>query len=106
MTPFSYKGTRTFNTPEGEISMETLEGFHLEEVVDWAIGKTPGTEKEQLVVRFKNIEDKDTVRQLPVVGAKGVIKSVENKLVRRNENSMTIITDPEAIQKWKDLMVK
>lgn len=106
MTPFSYKSKRTFNTPEGEITLDTLEGFFIESVVDWAIGKTPSDETEQLIVRLKNIEDKDVVRQFPIMGAKGVVKSVENKLVRRNENTMIVITDEEAIQKWKDNYAK
>lgn len=102
MTPFSYKSKRTFNTPGGEITLDTLEGFFIESVVDWAIGKTPSDETEQLIVRLKNIEDKDVVRQFPVMGAKGVVKSVENRLVRRNENTMIVITDEEAIQRWKN----
>ena len=106
MTPFSYKGKRTFNTPEGEITLDTLEGFFTESVVDWAIGKTPNDETEQLIIRLTNLEDKDVVRQFPVMGAKGVVKSVENKLVRRNENTMVVITDIEAIQKWKSIMIK
>ena len=106
MTPFSYKSKRTFNTPEGQITLDTLEGFLIEEHVDWAIGKTPSDETEQLIVRLKNIEDKDVVRQFPVMGAKGVVKSVENKLVRRNENTMVVITDTEAIEKWKSIMNK
>jgi len=106
MTPFSYKSKRTFNTQEGEITLDTLEGFFIESVVDWAIGKTPSDETEQLIVRLKNIEDKDVVRQFPVMGAKGVVKSVENKLVRRNENTMVVITDTEAIEKWKSIMNK
>ena len=106
MTPFSYKSKRTFNTPEGEITLDTVEGFFIESVVDWAIGKTPSDETEQLIVRLKNIEDKDVVRQFPIMGAKGVVKSVENKLVRRNENTMIVITDEEAIQKWKDNYAK
>ena len=106
MTPFSYKSKRTFNTPEGEITLDTLEGFFVESVVDWAIGKTPSDETEQLIVRLKNVEDKDVVRQFPVMGAKGIVKSVENKLVRRNENTMIVITDEEAIQRWKDINTK
>lgn len=102
MTPFSYKGKRTFNTPDGEITLDTIEGFFIESVVDWAIGKTPTDEAEQLIVRLNNVEDKDVVRQFPVMGQKGVVKSVENKLVRRNENTFIVITDVEAIQKWKD----
>ena len=103
MTPFSYKSKRTFNTPEGEITLDTLEGFFIESVVDWAIGKTPNDETEQLIIRLTNLEDKDVVRQFPVMGAKGVVKSIEKRLVRRNENSIVIITDEEAIQKWKDM---
>jgi hypothetical protein len=103
MTPFSYKGKRTFNTPEGEITLDTLEGFFIESVVDWAIGKTPNDETEQLIIRLTNLEDKDVVRQFPVMGAKGVVKSIEKRLVRRNENSIIVITDEEAIQKWKDV---
>ena len=102
MTPFSYKSKRTFNTPEGEITLDTLEGFFIESVVDWAIGKTPSDETEQLIVRLKNVEDKDVVRQFPVMGAKGIVKSVENRLVRRNENTMIVITDEEDIKKWKE----
>lgn len=102
MTPFSYKSKRTFNTPDGEITLDTLEGFFVESVVDWAIGKTPSDETEQLIIRLTNVEDKDVVRQFPVMGQKGVVKSVENKLVRRNENTMIVITDEEAIQRWKD----
>ena len=102
MTPFYYKGKRTFNTPDGEITLDTLEGFFIESVVDWAIGKTPSDETEQLIVRLTNIEDKDVVRQFPVMGAKGIVKSVENRLVRRNENTMIVITDEEAIKKWKE----
>ena len=102
MTPFSYKGKRAFNTSEGEVTIDTLEGFFIESVVDWAIGKTPSDETEQLIVRLKNIEDKDVVRQFPIMGTKGVVKSVENKLVRRNENTMIVITDEEAIQIWKE----
>jgi hypothetical protein len=102
MTPFSYKSKRTFNTPEGEITLDTLEGFFIESVVDWAIGKTPNDETEQLIVRLTNQEDKDVVRQFPIMGAKGVVKSVENRLVRRNENTMIVITDENAIQIWKD----
>ena len=103
MTPFSYKSKRTFNTPDGEVTLDTLEGFFIESVVDWAIGKTPSDETEQLIVRSTNLEDKDVVRQFPVMGAKGVVKSIEKRLVRRNENSIVIITDEEAIQKWKDM---
>jgi len=106
MTPFSYKGKRTFNTPEGEITLDTVEGFFIESVVDWAIGKTPSDETEQLILRLTNVEDKDVVRQFPIMGAKGIVKSVENKLVRRNENTMIVITDEEAIQKWKDNYAK
>lgn len=106
MTPFSYKSKRTFNTPEGEITLDTLEGFLIEEHVDWTIGKSPNDEVEQLIVRLKNVEDKDVVRQFPVMGAKGVVKSVENRLVRRNENTMVVITDEEAIVKWKSIMAK
>lgn len=102
MTPFSYKSKRTFNTPDGEVTLDTLEGFFIESVVDWAIGKTPSDETEQLIVRLTNIEDKDVVRQFPIMGAKGVVKSVENKLVRRNENTIVVITDENAIQIWKD----
>jgi hypothetical protein len=102
MTPFSYKSKRTFNTPDGEVTLDTLEGFFIESVVDWAIGKTPNDETEQLIVRLTNQEDKDVVRQFPIMGAKGVVKSVENKLVRRNENTMIVITDENAIQIWKD----
>ena len=40
------------------------------------------------------------------MGSKGVVKSVENKLVRRNENTMIVITDEEAIQRWKDINTK
>ena len=106
MTPFSYKSKRTFNTPDGEVTLDTLEGFFIESVVDWAIGKTPSDETEQLIVRLTNIEDKDVVRQFPVMGAKGVVKSVEDKFVRRNENTMVVITDEEAIQRWKDINTK
>ena len=106
MTPFSYKSKRTFNTPEGEITLDTVEGFFIESVVDWAIGKTPSDETEQLILRLTNVEDKDVVRQFPIMGAKGIVKSVENKLVRRNENTMIVITDEEAIQKWKDNYAK
>jgi len=106
MTPFSYKSRRTFNTPEGEITLDTVEGFFIESVVDWAIGKTPSDETEQLIIRLVNQEDKDVVRQFPIMGAKGIVKSVENKLVRRNENTMIVITDEEAIQKWKDNYAK
>ena len=106
MTPFSYKGKRTFNTPEGEITLDTVEGFFIESVVDWAIGKTPSDETEQLILRLTNVEDKDVVRQFPIMGAKGIVKSVENRLVRRNENTMVVITDEEAIQKWKDINTK
>jgi len=106
MTPFSYKSKRTFNTPEGEITLDTVEGFFIESVVDWAIGKTPSDETEQLIIRLVNQEDKDVVRQFPIMGAKGIVKSVENKLVRRNENTMIVITDEEAIQKWKDNYAK
>ena len=106
MTPFSYKSRRTFNTPEGEITLDTVEGFFIESVVDWAIGKTPSDETEQLILRLVNQEDKDVVRQFPIMGAKGIVKSVENKLVRRNENTMIVITDEEAIQKWKDNYAK
>lgn len=102
MTPFSYKSKRTFNTPDGEVTLDTLEGFFIESVVDWAIGKTPNDETEQLIVRLTNQEDKDVVRQFPIMGAKGVVKSVENKLVRRNENTIVVITDENAIQIWKD----
>ena len=106
MTPFSYKSKRTFNTPDGEVTLDTLEGFFIESVVDWAIGKTPSDETEQLIVRLKNVEDKDVVRQFPIMGAKGIVKSVENRLVRRNENTMIVITDEEAIEKWKDINTK
>ena len=106
MTPFSYKSKRTFNTPDGEVTLDTLEGFFIESVVDWAIGKTPSDETEQLIVRLTNIEDKDVVRQFPVMGSKGVVKSVENKLVRRNENTMVVITDEESIERWKDINTK
>ena len=106
MTPFSYKSKRTFNTPDGEVTLDTLEGFFIESVVDWAIGKTPSDETEQLIVRLTNIEDKDVVRQFPIMGAKGIVKSVENRLVRRNENTMIVITDEEAIEKWKDINTK
>ena len=102
MTTFSYKGKRTFNTPEGEITVDTLEGFFIESVVDWAIAKTPNDETEQLVIRLKNVEDKDVIRQFPIMGAKGIVKSVENRLVRRNENTMIVITDEEAIERWKE----
>jgi hypothetical protein len=102
MTPFSYKSKRTFNTPDGEVTLDTLEGFFIESVVDWAIGKTPNDETEQLIVRLTNQEDKDVVRQFPIMGAKGIVKSVENRLVRRNENTMIVITDENAIQIWKD----
>jgi hypothetical protein len=102
MTPFSYKSKRTFNTPEGEITLDTVEGFFVESVVDWAIGKTPSDETEQLIIRLVNQEDKDVVRQFPIMGAKGIVKSVENKLVRRSENTMIVITDEEAIEKWKE----
>ena len=102
MTPFSYKSKRTFNTPDGEVTLDTLEGFFIESVVDWAIGKTPSDETEQLIVRLTNLEDKDVVRQFPIMGAKGIVKSVENRLVRRNENTMIVITDEEAIEKLKE----
>lgn len=102
MTPFSYKGQRKINTKEGEVIINTIEGFLMEEVVDWAIAEFTVGEGEELVVRLKNIEDKDVVRQFPILGAKGIVKGVENKLVRRNENTMIVITDEEAIQRWKD----
>ena len=102
MTPFSYKSKRTFSKGEEKIEFETLEGFFMEEAIYWAIGKTPEEEFEQLIVTLKNVEDKDVVRQFPIMGAKGVVKAVENKLVRRNENSMFIITDQEAIKVWKE----
>lgn len=105
MTPFSYKSKRTFNTPDGEVTLDTLEGFFIESVVDWAIGKTPSDETEQLVIRLKNTEDKDVWRQFPILDTKKQIKAAENKFVRRNENSIIIITDPEAILKWKAKMI-
>ena len=70
MTPFSYKGARKFNTTEGEITLETIEGFLIENVIDWVIGKTPTDETEQLVIRLKNTEDKDVWRQFPILDTK------------------------------------
>ena len=56
MTPFYYKGKRTFNLKSGQQEVETCEGFFLEELVDFALGKLPNDEKEQLIVRLKNEE--------------------------------------------------
>lgn len=102
MKAFYYKGKRTFTTEEGQQTLETLEGFFLEEVVDFAIGKIDNEEKEQLVVRLKNKEDKDVPRQFPVFGKDNKIIKVENKYVRRYENSSHIIEDQEAILRWKE----
>jgi len=102
MTPFSYKGKRAFNTPEGQVEAETQEGFFLEEVVDFALGKLPSEEKEQLVVRLKNQEDKDSIREIPIV-KNNKVTGYEARVLRRNENSSHVIDDQEAIAKWKQI---
>ena len=103
MTPFSYKGKRTFNLESGQQEVETCKGFFLEEVVDFALGKLPNEEKEQLIVRLKNKEDKDVPKQIPTFGKDNKVTKVETKLVRREENSAHIIEDADAIQRWKEL---
>lgn len=103
LTPFYYKGKRTFNLESGQQEVETFEGFFLEEVVDFALGKLPNDEKEQLIVRLKNKEDKDTPKQIPIFGKDNKVTKVETKLVRRDENSVHIIEDVDAIYRWKEL---
>ena len=103
MTPFSYKGKRTFNLESGQQDVETIEGFFLEEVVDFALGKLPNDEKEQLIIRLKNKEDKDLPKQIPTFGKDNKITKMETKLVRREENSAHIIEDADAIAKWKEI---
>lgn len=103
MTPFYYNGSRTFTTEEGQQTLKTLEGFFLEEVVDFAIGKIANEEKEQLVIRLKNKEDKDVPRQFPVFGKDNKVIKVETKLVRRDENSSHIVEDQDAILRWKKI---
>ena len=103
MTPFSYKGKRTFNLESGQQEVETFEGFFLEEVVDFALGKLPNDEKEQLIVRLKNKEDKDLPKKIPTFGKDNKITKMETKLVRREENSAHIIEDADAITKWKEI---
>ena len=103
MTPFYYKGKRTFNLESGQVTTDTYEGFFLEEVVDFALGKLPSDEKEQLIVRMKNKEDKDVPRQFPVFGKGGNVTKVETKYVRRDENSSHVIEDEDAIARWKEI---
>ena len=103
MTPFYYKGKRTFNLESGQQEIETFEGFFLEEVVDFALGKLPNDEKEQLIIRLKNKEDKDLPKQIPTFGKDNKITKMETKLVRREENSAHIIEDADAIAKWKEI---
>jgi len=103
MTPFYYKGKRTFNLESGQESVDTFEGFFLEEVVDFALGKLPNDEKEQLIIRLKNKEDKDVPKQIPIFGKDNKIIKVETKVVRREENSSHIIEDTEAISRWREL---
>lgn len=53
MTPFYFRGKRTFNLESGQQDVETIEGFFLEEMVDFALGKLPNDDKIQLIVRMK-----------------------------------------------------
>lgn len=104
MTPFSYKSERIFHAgTEKQETIETTEFFFLEEVVDAALGKMNADEKLQLIVRLKNKEDKDIPKQFPKLNNKGVVIGQEFKFVRRDENSAHIITDQEAIERWKKI---
>ena len=103
MTPFYYKGKRIFNLKSGQQEVETCEGFFLEELVDFALGKLPNDEKEQLIVRLKNKEDRDLPKEIPFFDKNGKVSKTETKLVRRDENSAHIIEDAEAIFRWKKL---
>ncbi len=103
MTPFYYKGKRTFNLESGQQDVETIEGFFLEEMVDFALGKLPNDDKIQLIVRMKNKEDKDIPKQFPILDKNQKVTKVETKIVRRDENSSHVIDDEEAIERWKEI---
>lgn len=101
---FVYKNVRPFQKSETEtVEITIYEGFNLSKVLDFAIGKTNETE-EQLVVRLDSQEDKDLIKQFPVLGKKGEISNYENRIARRYENTYHIINDTESIQKFKTLM--
>lgn len=100
---FYYKGQRKFNTETGVLEVETIEGFMMSEVVDFTIGKLPEDPQEQLIVRLKNKEDKDVPKEIPTFGKNREVKSVETKIVRREENSAHIILDQDAIARWKKI---
>jgi len=100
---FYYKGQRKFNTETGVLEVETIEGFMMNEVVDFTIGKLPEDPQEQLIVRLKNKEDKDVPKEIPIFGKNKEVKAVETKIVRREENSAHIILDQDAIARWRKI---
>lgn len=96
---FIYKGSRTLNTQNGPLTLQTQEGFAIDEVLDFTIiEKTEGT-PEQVIVRLKNMEDVDKWATFP----KG--NKAENRFVRRNENSVHGINNEEDIVRFKELFI-